>query len=256
VLNENSNPLFSTSPIFVNLVLKPVSCGIGRFKSKSFVFLLKYSTLPFILFLNNDVEIQDTHALDELRGWCALEDVGVVGGALSYPNGRLQHAGINFLSVRPANMTQPEHFVSCVREVNGVTFAMAMVKRDLYEKLGGLDEFRCPNGFGDALFCHEAGKLGYRVMYTPFATAIHHESLSRGRKPEELELIEMVESGLPIFDLFADCYAEKQPTLVSLELAPMGQVAARLKRSKALRGVVRRMLEVSWVERLVRRMFV
>lgn len=174
------------------------------------------SVSPYLLFLNNDVELTSAETLAELRDWCALEDVAVTGGALYYPNGELQHGGINFSGVRPCNVSNAWQYSDLLREVNAVTFAMALVKRRVFDLVGGLDEFLCPNGFGDAVFCHEVKKRGYRVLYTPRATATHHESLSRGQLSEELELYEMTQCGIPISDLYADMSARHQPTRLNL----------------------------------------
>lgn len=171
----------------------------------------------FYLFVNNDVELSDADTLDELFAWAAAPEIGVVGGELRFADGSVQHAGINFLSVRPANVRSAEYSSYRAREVNAVSFALALVKKELFERLHGLNEVDCPNGFGDALFCHEARKLGFRTFYTPRARALHRESISRGHLPEELELYEMASHGLPISDLWGDFSAELQPTTLTLE---------------------------------------
>lgn len=185
-------------------------------------FASEHSDSSYILFLNNDVELSSVGTIRELRNWCSLEDVGAVGGILYYDDGAVQHAGINFSGVRPRNVTQPEEFTEVVRETNGVTFAMAMVKRKAYQSVGGLDELICPNGFGDAVFCNELRKVGYRIICTPFAQAIHHESKSRGRMPEDLELLEMVRSGLMISDLYETFQAEHQAARLRLQPGSSG----------------------------------
>lgn len=190
----------------------------------------KESDSPYILFLNNDVELKNVDALSELRSLCALEDVAVVGGKLLYPDGSVQHAGINFLPVRPANMRGEEFFSHIVRETNAVTFAMAMVKRKAFDEVGGLDEFFCPNGFGDALFCNELKKIGWRVLFTPYAVATHFESKSRGAQPEEIEWLEMVRMGLPIPDFYADFVAENQPMRIELGGVRQNKLARTAKR--------------------------
>lgn len=188
------------------------------------------SESPFILFLNNDVVLQNAEAVSELRSCCALEDVGVVGGKLLYPDGSVQHAGINFLPVRPANMHGEEFFSHIMREINAVTFAMALVKRKAYEEVDGLDEFFCPNGFGDTIFCNELKKIGWRTIFTPYAIATHHESKSRGAQPEELEWLEMVQLELPIPDFYADFTAENQPMSIALGGVRQSKLARFTKR--------------------------
>lgn len=171
----------------------------------------------FILFLNNDVEISTPNTISELRSLAAQQDVGVAGGCLKYNNHAIQSAGINFAAVRPMNVNSEDYYAHIFREVNAISFAMAMVRRNVYEELGGLDTFNCPNGFGDCLFGHTLKAHGYRALYTPQATAYHHESLSRGRIPEELELLEMSQLGLTIASVWDDLNSEKQPCRIQLQ---------------------------------------
>ncbi|MCB0346536.1 MAG: glycosyltransferase [Bdellovibrionales bacterium] len=186
---------------------------------------------PFILLLNNDVELISEDTIAELLRWAACRDVGAVGGRLYYPDGDVQSAGINFGPARPVAVHLDNMFMNVAREVNAVTFAMALIKRSVFEQIGGLDEFRCPNGFGDALFCDSVQKAGYKVIYTPHASAIHYESRSRDLFPEELELMELFEQGVPISDLFSDFEAENQPTRVIfnvLDEPPVVKLAGRM----------------------------
>ena len=201
------------------------------------------SSAPLILLLNNDVEFNEPDTIKELRRWCMLSDVGVVGGKLYYEDGDVQCASMNFSTRRPVNLQEEEFFTDVVRESNGVTFAMVMMKRSLFSELKGLDEFDCPNGFGDALFCHRVWELGQRVLYTPFASAIHYESKSRKRVPEELEFYEMESHGLPIPDLFADFGATSQPWRVRLgriEEPPVQKLANHLIQSPSLNTAANR----------------
>ena len=202
---------------------------------------------PFILFLNNDVEVSKPNSLAVLRAWCALPDVALVGGLLRYPSGETQHAGINFSPFGPLNLSLPEHSTLFPREVNGVTFAMAMAKRCALEEVGGLDELQCPNGFGDALLGFELVKRGQRIVFTPEATGVHHESASRGASPEEIERYEMVRAGLSIPCHFEDFQVVAQPMFIkphALSASPVYSFAKRLAGNQrvrhALLGGIRR----------------
>jgi GT2 family glycosyltransferase len=55
-----------------------------------------------------------------------------------------------------------------------------MVRRDLYERVGGLDEEAFPVAFNDIDFCLRLGVQGLRTVWTPYAELIHKESVSRG----------------------------------------------------------------------------
>jgi len=169
-----------------------------------------------IVLMNNDVEISGATHLEQLLAWSHVPGAGLAGGTLTYPGGRVQSAGINFSQVRPMNVSTPAMLSDALREVDGLTFALVLIRTEVFESLGGLDETHCPNGFGDALFCHEADKRGFRSLHIPWLEAVHHESASRGARPEELELLEMTEQGLPIADLWSDLSAQRQPMFIPL----------------------------------------
>ena len=175
------------------------------------------SSAPYVLLLNNDVVLDKEGSIDELRNCCSLPGVGVVGGGLYYGEGeRIQSLGINFAVVGPMNVNSNELYGNVFREVDGVTFAMAMIKREAFDCLGGLDEFSCPNGFGDALFCHKVKENGWKVLYSPRAFGYHKESASRGRMSEELELLELDQQGVPIPRLHDDFRCLHQPVVQPL----------------------------------------
>ena len=142
-----------------------------------------------LLFLNNDIEIVEPGWLEELVRWAQLPQVGIVGGKLLYPDRLIQHAGVAFglglvghIFARAAEGTEgvfgsPESF----RNYIAVTGACQMMRRDVFERLGGYDEaYRL--SFSDVVLCMEAWKAGYRVVYTPYARLIHHESYTRKRE--------------------------------------------------------------------------
>ncbi|MBL7662132.1 glycosyltransferase [bacterium] len=184
----------------------------------------------YILFMNNDVELRGESTVEKLLSWAEQPGVGLVGGLLYYPDGRIQSGGIRFASVRPANIAQANEAVRQIRKVNAVALAMALVKRSVFEAVGGLDEWNCPNGFGDALFGKKVWDSGKMVILNPFAEATHYESISRGRSVEELELSELMDQGVPIADLFHDRDAIYQPEIIDLD---------PLRSSKTLRKIVR-----------------
>ncbi|CAN5852261.1 hypothetical protein BH23PLA1_BH23PLA1_02350 [soil metagenome] len=149
-----------------------------------------------LLFLNNDVELKSADSLQTMA-MQALADrtCGFVGIKLLYPDGQeVQHGGVRiaegtygagyYVVDHPRG---PEDFVDDEHVSFGVTFACAMVRRALYEELGGLDEVMFPNGFGDVDLCARALEQGYRNYYLGTLTGIHHESKSRGRVTEEVE---------------------------------------------------------------------
>jgi GT2 family glycosyltransferase len=147
-----------------------------------------------LLFLNNDVESSRHGWLAAMVEHALREEIGAVGARLLYPNGLVQHAGImlhaeaiarhpfRFLpSEAPGYFAMPK----VIRNCTAVTGACMMVRRRLFETLGGFDE-SMPVAFNDVDFCLRLLEQGYRILYTPYAELTHHESLTRGTSLERL----------------------------------------------------------------------
>ena len=146
------------------------------------------SQSEILLFLNNDMEIISPNWLNELVQWVMVPEIGIVGGKLLYGNNTIQHAGMiiglqGF--VGHLYLHAPDHYfgllgsVDWYRNVSAITGACQMVRRSVFNELGGYDEkFRLV--FNDVDFCLRAIKRGYRNLYTPFAEIKHFEGKSRG----------------------------------------------------------------------------
>jgi GT2 family glycosyltransferase len=115
--------------------------------------------------------------------------VGCVGAKLIYPDRRIQHGGIVLglygiagHAHRFAKQDDPGYLsrLASIQNVSAVTAACMLVRRRVFDQLGGLDEGLAV-AFNDVDFCLRARLAGYRNVWTPFAELIHHESVSRGR---------------------------------------------------------------------------
>jgi len=144
----------------------------------------------YILLLNNDTQVITVNWMEELLMYAQRDDVGAVGGKLFYGNKTIQHAGvvIGLGAHRTAGHT---HYgqsrenlgymgrLCYTQNATAVTGACLMVKKSLFEKVGGLD-----TGFAVSLndvdFCLKLRKEGYLNVFTPFAELYHFESISRG----------------------------------------------------------------------------
>ncbi len=146
----------------------------------------------FLLFLNDDIEIVQPDWLDALLEHAERPEVGVVGPKLLYPDsGGVQSAGA-FLSdtggrnaFRFLEPDAPGPFGLAVtqRDVIAVTGACMMVRRDVFDRLGGFDEAHDIVN-NDLDFCLRAHQAGLRAIFTPYATVIHHEKASRSNLEE------------------------------------------------------------------------
>ncbi len=140
--------------------------------------------------VNNDVEVLDGSWLDEMVSLALGPGVGCVGAKLYYPDGRLQHGGVVVGIAgaaghrhKRAARTDPGVIDSLVtvNEVSAVTAACLVVRKDIYQQVGGLDEAAFAVAYNDVDFCLKVAAAGYRNLWTPFAELNHHESVSRGR---------------------------------------------------------------------------
>ncbi|MGD1936237.1 MAG: glycosyltransferase family 2 protein [Cyanophyceae cyanobacterium] len=148
------------------------------------------------LFCNNDIEAIETGWLDRMVEYGQKEDVGIVGAKLLYPDGiSIQHAGVcvgmhgmaehfaKFMHDRLPNGEQEPGYVGALiasHELSSVTAACLLMRRDAFEAINGYDETLAV-GFGDVDLCLRTRAAGYRVIFCPQATLIHHESYSRGK---------------------------------------------------------------------------
>ncbi|HJZ83276.1 MAG TPA: glycosyltransferase family 2 protein [Pyrinomonadaceae bacterium] len=143
---------------------------------------------PIFLLLNNDVEIMNPDCLRELVSQVSRPEIGIVGARLWYPNGTLQHGGVILgvggvaSHIDGIRRHEPGYFARqhLAQDFCAVTAACLMVRREVFEKLGGFDELHLPVTFNDVDFCLRARELGWRIIYSPYAELIHHESISRG----------------------------------------------------------------------------
>jgi GT2 family glycosyltransferase len=151
-----------------------------------------------LLFLNNDVELISSDCLQTLAmHLLATPESAFAGIRLNYPGGQgIQHGGITIHETALTcgcypflHSTEITDYVAEERAVFGVTFACAMVRRPVFERLGGLDEVLLPNSYGDVDIQARALELGMRNHYFGTLVGTHHESKSRGRISEELEFL-------------------------------------------------------------------
>ncbi len=150
--------------------------------------LWRTATTEHLVLMNDDITVQDGAWLQSLLTYSLQEDVGGVGARLLYPSGRIQHAGmaggvyglcthawINETADRPTY----EDWAVTPKEWSMVTGAVFATRKSVLEEMNGFDE-RFTLDFNDVDLCMRMRMSGYRIIYTPHATLIHHEKGSRG----------------------------------------------------------------------------
>jgi O-antigen biosynthesis protein len=159
---------------------------------------VRASSGSMVLLLNNDIEASADGWLQELASLAARPGIGLVGATLYYPDSTLQHGGVilglNGIGDRPwigtpRGFAGPQGRARAVREVSAMVTACAMVVRDRYLEVDGMNE-ELAVSCNDVDLCLRLSRAGYRHLVTPYAELVHHESASRGYAddPENLRL--------------------------------------------------------------------
>ena len=149
-----------------------------------------YASGDYILLLNNDTEVITANWMEELLMYAQREDVGAVGAKLLYPDKTIQHAGV-VIGLGAHRTAGHSHYkmpqqnlgymgrLCYAQNMSAVTGACLMVKKSLYEQVGGLEE-TFEISLNDVDFCLKLREAGLLNVWTPFAQLYHYESISRG----------------------------------------------------------------------------
>jgi GT2 family glycosyltransferase len=142
----------------------------------------------YLVLLNNDTAILQKDWLEVLLNHAQRPEVGVVGAKLLYPDGRIQHAGVVLGLRGPAehpfigeNPASPGYMyrLQVDQDYSAVTGACLMVRKSLYEEVGGLDEEAFKVSYNDVDLCLKIRSAGYLVVWTPHAMLMHEGSVSQ-----------------------------------------------------------------------------
>ncbi|MEY4941432.1 MAG: hypothetical protein RIQ93_3167, partial [Verrucomicrobiota bacterium] len=161
-------------------------------------FAVAQATGELVGLLNNDLEVITPSWLEEMASQALRPGIGCVGALLYYPNDTVQHAGVIVGLGGVAGHAFRDNARGSEGKFNrgrlaqnysAVTAACLVVRRKIYQEVGGLDETHLTIAFNDVDFCLKVQAAGYRNLWTPFAELYHHESVSRGAEdtPEKHE---------------------------------------------------------------------
>ncbi len=148
----------------------------------------------YLLLLNNDTAVIRGDWLDALLNHAQRPEVGVVGAKLLHANGKVQHAGLLLGLYGPAgqpfvgldaNAQGYMHRLEIDQNYGAVSAACMMVRRSLYEELGGMDAAAFPFTYADWDLCLRARSAGYLTVWTPHSVLLHEGGASQPLVPTE-----------------------------------------------------------------------
>ncbi|MET3698880.1 GT2 family glycosyltransferase [Bacillus oleivorans] len=174
--------------------IRVIRDGINKGFIKNCNTAASYAKGKYLLFLNNDTEVQKDWLKNLVELMESDQKIGIVGAQLIYPNGNLQEAGSIIFNDgsclgygRGANPELPEY--SYVREVYYCSGACLLINKELFNKAGMFDEQFQPAYYEEVDLSMKIRELGYKVMYQPKAKVIHHEfGSSTSQKAIELQV--------------------------------------------------------------------
>lgn len=136
----------------------------------------------YLCFVNNDVNVLSDFWLDQLVDHAKRADVGIVGALMLYPDGKIQHSGLtlgfNGIASSTEQGNQASDYDQTCHEVSGITFACAVISKEKFSRLGGLDE-RFAVGLNDVDISLSSLNLGYKNVICTSTILEHKEYASR-----------------------------------------------------------------------------
>jgi O-antigen biosynthesis protein len=141
--------------------------------------------------LNDDIRVLHAGWLEEMVGLAARLDVGMVGAHMLFDDGSVQHAGVT-LGLEGHVAGHLYHYASeaemrrrplhnLARQMSAVTAACCVMRREVFEAVGGMDAENFAVNYNDVDLCLRMRERGWKILWTPYARLVHAESLSRGK---------------------------------------------------------------------------
>lgn len=151
-------------------------------------FAARHARGEYLVLLNNDTAVLDGEWLDAMLNHAQRPEVGIVGAKLLYPDGRIQHAGVVLGLRGPAEhpmLGMPHDAPGYMQRLrldqnySTVTAACLMIRKAVYDAVGGMDEETFKVSYNDVDLCLKTGAAGYLTVWTPDAVLLHEGSVSQ-----------------------------------------------------------------------------
>ncbi len=150
-------------------------------------FAVAQTESPWLLFLSADIEVIESDWLNVMAEHVQRPEVGAVGPRLLSSDGTIDHAGL-VLGVGgiadaafrglPAEHPGVNRQLQVTRNCSAVAGACLLMRRDVFDQIGGFDAQQLPDAFSDVDLCLKMRRAGYLIVYTPFAKLYRHGSIT------------------------------------------------------------------------------
>ena len=181
-----------------NIQCEVFHVNFGEFNfSKMINFGVNRAKNEFLLILNNDVTAIQEGWLDQMKGWFNINNVGIVGPKLLFPNGKIQHAGVivgshhgladHYFYNLNKNSNTYLNQLNLQRNVSAVTGACFLTKKSVFKKVRGMDDDLFKVSYSDIDFCLRVKEKNFKIIYDNTVELFHLTSASRGSSVNPVE---------------------------------------------------------------------
>lgn len=220
----------------VNVISMPQEFNYAAFNNRA---VATAEDAEFICLMNDDVEVIEQSWLNDMVGLAMREKVGAVGAKLLYPDNTVQQGGIIFSTQQEpgqcalhlwqrlaANNPGPTGRAVITEPAIAVGGACMVIRRSLWQEMGGMDEIRFPVDWNDVDLCLRLHKKGYRNIVAAQSILRHHEAQTKKRLGtwgrdamlrSEQKLLELHQD---VVDPFVNPNLQFHPHLVALSRLP------------------------------------
>jgi GT2 family glycosyltransferase len=146
-------------------------------------FAVKQTAAPWLLFLDDNIEVIEADWLTIMAEHIQRLGVGAVGARLLNPSDAIEHAGI-VLGVNgiaqpafrgfPAEHPGANRQLQITRNCSAVSGTCMLTRREVFQEVGGFDE-GLMESLADIDLCLKMRRAGYLIVYTPFAKLYWHD---------------------------------------------------------------------------------
>jgi GT2 family glycosyltransferase len=147
----------------------------------------------YLVLLAADSEVVNPNWIDSLLNHAQRPEVGIVGAKLVDRDGKVAQAGLILGlndGVGSAFIGESHaadgymHRLAVEQNYSAVSKVCLMVRKELFNALGGLDEVTFVEGYADVDLCLKASQAGYLTVWTPLVQVLHTGELPQA--PEAL----------------------------------------------------------------------
>ncbi len=139
---------------------------------------LEKSAGDILILLNDDTIVPENWLVEAVKAFDWEENIGIVGFKIvGADSGKIEHAGASILpNAFTLHIGYGETDIDIFNRpyvVEYVTGAAMAISREVYGKIGGLEESYFPLYFEEVEYCKSTEKLGLKILYWPYATIRH-----------------------------------------------------------------------------------